>query len=189
MRTVVEHLAERARTDPAQVALHIPIGPVNRAGPTPHRAVTFAELHADSDALAAGLRSAGILAGTRVAVMVPPGLDFFSLTFALFKLGAVTVLIDPGMGLKNLGKCLAQAEPEAFVGTAKAHLARRLFGWARRSVRVTVNAGERRFFCTASTGEMRRDLTPPAPSPSRRGGGRADKPSPGRRGWHAQRAG
>ncbi len=145
MRTVAEHLAERARTHPAQVALHIP-----------HRSITFAELHADSDALAAGLQSVGIVAGTRVALMVPPGLDFFSLTFALFKIGAVPVLIDPGMGIKNLGVCLAQAEPGAFIGSAKAHLARRLFGWAKASVRTTVNAGEWRFFCTTSTKELRR---------------------------------
>ena len=28
--------------------------------------------------------------------MVPPGPEFFALTFALFKVGAVPVLIDPG---------------------------------------------------------------------------------------------
>ena len=168
-RTVAEHLAERARTHPAQVALHIPAGPVSRTGPTAHRAVTFAELHADSDTLAAGLRSVGIVAGTRVALMVPPGLDFFSLTFALFKIGAVPVLIDPGMGVKNLKACLGHAEPEAFVGTAKAHLARRLFGWAKRSVRTTVNAGESKFFCTTSTKAMRRDLTHRPPLRSEEG--------------------
>ena len=149
-RSVAAQLTDRARADPQRVALHIPSGGVNRTGSTPHRAVTFAELEADSTALAAGMLDAGIEAGTRVAVMVPPGLDFFSLTFALFKIGAVPVLIDPGMGIKNLGKCLAQAEPGAFVGVPKAHLARRLFGWAKRSVRVTVNVGGRRFFCTRS---------------------------------------
>ena len=30
-------------------------------------------------------------------------------------------MIDPGMGVRNLGKCLAEAEPEAFIGIAKAH--------------------------------------------------------------------
>ena len=162
MRTVAEYLAERARTHPAQVALHVP-----------GRAITFAELHADSDALASGLQSVGIVAGTRVALMVPPGLDFFSLTFALFKIGAVPVLIDPGMGMKNLGVCLAQAEPEAFIGSAKAHLARRLFGWAKRSLRTTVNVGGWRFLCTASTAELRRDLTPRPPL--RSGEGEQDK--------------
>ena len=67
--------------------------------------------------------------GMRVVVMVPPSLEFYTLTFALFKLGAVVVLIDPGMGVRNLGKCLAEAQPEAFVGVAKAHLARVLLGW------------------------------------------------------------
>ena len=37
-------------------------------------------------------------------------------------------LIDPGMGVRNLGRCLAEAEPEAFVGVAKAHAARRVLG-------------------------------------------------------------
>ena len=59
--------------------------------------------------------------------MVPPSRDFFALTFALFKIAAVPVLIDPGMGMRNLGKCLAEAEPEAFIGIAKAHAARRVF--------------------------------------------------------------
>ena len=36
--------------------------------------------------------------------MVPPCLEFLELTFALFKLGAVLVLIDPGMGVRNLGR-------------------------------------------------------------------------------------
>ncbi len=58
--------------------------------------------------------------------MVTPSLEFFALTFALFKLGAVVVLIDPGMGTKNLGVCLAEADPEAFIGIPKAHVARLL---------------------------------------------------------------
>ncbi len=49
--------------------------------------------------------------------------------------------------MKNLGKCLGEAEPEAFIGIAKAHLARRLLGWARKSIRVTVNVGQMR--CTS----------------------------------------
>src|SRR5262249_41296884 len=63
--------------------------------------------------------------------------------FALFKIGAVLVLIDPGMGTKNLGVCLGEAEPEAFLGITKAHLARVLFRWARGSVRHLVTVGPR----------------------------------------------
>jgi acyl-CoA synthetase (AMP-forming)/AMP-acid ligase II len=75
--------------------------------------------------------------------MVTPGLEFFALTFALFKAGAVVVLIDPGMGVKSLGVCLREAEPEAFIGVPEAHLARTVFGWARDSVRLCVTVGPR----------------------------------------------
>src|SRR5947208_10769478 len=82
----------------------------------------------------------------RTVLMVTPSLDFFALTFALFKAGAVPVLVDPGIGVKNLGQCLAEAEPEAFIGISKAHAARKLLGWARASVRANVTVGRRLFW-------------------------------------------
>jgi len=39
-----------------------------------------------------------------------------SLVLALFKLGAVPVHIDSGMDLENAGRCVAEAEPDAFFG-------------------------------------------------------------------------
>jgi acyl-CoA synthetase (AMP-forming)/AMP-acid ligase II len=105
------------------------------------RAVTFRELHLTTDALALGLAAVGVTRGMRTVVMVPPSLEFYALTFALFKLGAVVVLIDPGMGVAGLGQCLAEAEPGAFIGVGKAHLARVLFGWGRRTVRIRVAVG------------------------------------------------
>ncbi len=47
--------------------------------------------------------------------MVRPSLEFISLTFALFKTGAVIVLIDPGMGPRNVFRCLEEVDPEGFV--------------------------------------------------------------------------
>ncbi len=137
---VAEHLARRAATSPAQVAVH-----------DGRRHVTFAELSATTDALTHGLAAAGVARGDRVAVMVPPSVEFFAVTFALLQLGAVPVMIDPGMGVGNLGKCLHHAEPAAFVGVAKAHVARRLLGWAKASLNLTVNVGRWRFGCTHST--------------------------------------
>ena len=108
--------------------------------------MTFRELEDASNQLASALNGIGITRGMRTALMVPPSLDFFVLTFALFKAGAVPVLIDPGIGLPNLRGCLAHAEPEAFIGITKAHVARVLFGWARGSVRIKVTAGPRLFW-------------------------------------------
>src|SRR5262249_24056228 len=79
--------------------------------------------------------------GVRTVLMVKPSLEFFALTFALFKIGAVPVFVDPGMGIRHLGRCLHEAEPEAFIGIPRAHLARLLFGWARRTIRHVVTVG------------------------------------------------
>ena len=155
MLNVAAHLARMAAADPDRAALLLPETRVRPVGHTPHRVVTFAQLAADTDALAHGLVAAGITRGTRAALMVPPSADFFALTFALLKVAAVPVLIDPGMGVKNLGVCLAEAEPAAFVGIPKAHVARRLLGWAKKTVRVTVNVGRGRFFCDTGVSRLR----------------------------------
>lgn len=152
---VAAHLARMAAAEPDRAALHYPQRGVNPGGPSEHLTLTFAHLNADADALAHGLTAAGITRGTRTVLMVPPSPDFFALTFALFKIAAVPVLIDPGMGIKNLGTCLAEAEPETFIGIAKAHVARRLLGWGRGTIRTTVNAGRWRFFCDTSLARLR----------------------------------
>lgn len=118
---------------------------------------TFRQLDEASGRLALGFSSIGIRRGMRVALMVPPSLDFFALTFALFKLGAVPVLIDPGIGLPNLGKGLAEAEPEAFIGIPKAHAARLLLGWARTTLKIKVTVGARAL-CGGVTLQKVRDL-------------------------------
>lgn len=100
---------------------------------------TLRELDERSTVLARGLRRLGLAHGMRAVLMVPPGLDFFAMVFALFKAGVVLVGIDPGMGVKNIGKCLLQAEPDAFIGNGRAHLARRLAGWARHSLRFRIS--------------------------------------------------
>ena len=92
--------------------------------------VSFRTLARDVDRLAAGLRRVGLMPGDRAALLVAPSRDFFACTFALFRLGAVPVLIDPGIGFKNMGRCLEEAKPAAFIGSPKAHLARLLGRWA-----------------------------------------------------------
>ena len=147
---VASHLVRLAAAEPARAAIHVPRESVKYAGPSKYTSLTFAELNVDSDRIAHGLVKAGITRGTRTVLMVPPSIDFFSLTFALFKVGAIPVFIDPGMGIKNLGKCLADAAPEAFIGIPKAHLARRILRWASQSIQTTVNVGPGRFFCQHS---------------------------------------
>ena len=109
--------------------------------PQENRSLTYRQLDEESDRLARGLGRLGIVRGVRTALLAPPGPELFALTFALFKAGAVPVFIDPGIGARNLKGCLAEAAPEAFIGIPKAHLARRLFGWGKNSLRILITVG------------------------------------------------
>jgi acyl-CoA synthetase (AMP-forming)/AMP-acid ligase II len=91
------------------------------------RALTFQQLQEYSDNLAAYLNGNGVRPGDRVMLMVTPSADFICLTFALFKIGAPVILIDPGMGYRNLLRCIAGVKPDVFIGIPKAHLFRKLF--------------------------------------------------------------
>ncbi len=118
------HLHAMAAQQPHTLAVVVPEGR-NRAGQVRYSHLTYRQLDQDSDRIASGLAAAGVLAGARAAVMVKPGLDFFALVFALFKAGVVPVLIDPGMGLSSVGRCLREAAPELFFGIPRALLVRR----------------------------------------------------------------
>jgi olefin beta-lactone synthetase len=126
-----------------EMARHLPPDAPAAIWPARDARLTFRELDRRSDAIARGLRTVGVDRGVRSVLMVPPSLDFFALTFALFKLGAVPVLIDPGMGIRNLKQCIAEAGPEAFIGIPRAHAARQLLGWGRASIRRLVTVGKR----------------------------------------------
>lgn len=146
-------LSTRAREQPTSLAIYEPCGWTARPQ---YRHYSYRELDEDSDRIARGLAEVGIGAGTRTVLMVPPSLDFFALTFALFKAGAVVVLIDPGMGVRGLGACLNQAAPQAFIGVPRAHIARLLLGWGRGTLGVTVTAGPRLGWGGHTLEELRR---------------------------------
>lgn len=139
---VASQVATRAEDRPHGLAVVFPQGR-DRRGRVSYTHFTFQQLHEESDRLAHGLEAVGIRRGVRTVLMVRPSLEFFALTFALLKVGAVPVMVDPGMGLKHLGRCLAEAEPEAFIGISRAQAARVVLGWARRTIRVVVTVGRR----------------------------------------------
>ena len=49
------------------------------------------------------LREQGLERGQRALMMVPNGPDFVALTFAVFRVGALPVLIDPAHGSRSFG--------------------------------------------------------------------------------------
>jgi acyl-CoA synthetase (AMP-forming)/AMP-acid ligase II len=106
------------------------------------RTVTFGHLKDMSDDYACEFRRMGIAKGTKVLMMLRPGVDFIAAVFAVFKLGAVPVLIDPGMGLKNLLNCIRKTSPEAMIGISKAHWLKYFFPFFFRTIRISVAHGK-----------------------------------------------
>jgi len=108
--------------------------------------LTFQQLDRESDCLAHGLEKAGITRGTRTVLMVKPGPEFFSLTFAIFKVGAIPVVVDPGMGIGRMLLCLKESKPDAFIGIPAAHALRVLFPKYFRTVKTSITTGRRWFW-------------------------------------------
>ncbi len=144
-------LPRLARERPDQIAMRCP-GRDGRYGET----LTYAELDARSDAIAAGLARRGIVRGTRTVVMVRPTPAFFLLMFALFKAGAVPVLVDPGIARRALKQCLDEAQPQAFIGIPLALLAKALLGWAK-AARVRITTGRRAWLADATLAQVEAD--------------------------------
>lgn len=103
--------------------------------------ITFGELCRLTDAYAAGFAGSGISKGTRTVVLIKPGADLFAVVFALLRIGAIPVLIDPGMGIKAMVRALSTVKAGAFAGMTKAHWLRLLFPHALKTIRVAVSTG------------------------------------------------
>ena len=119
----------------------------NGASPAAHyNTITFYELNAYSDRIAAGLNRMGIGKGHKIALLVTPGIDFVASVFGLLKSGAVMILIDPGMGGKNLLKCLTDADPDGFFAISKVHAIRAFMPWRFPHARLNITVGHRWFW-------------------------------------------
>lgn len=115
------------------------------------RRLSFARLSRRSSAFARYLSENGVRPGDRTMLMVRPSADFICLTFALFKIGAPVILIDPGMGYANLLRCIEGVRPRVLVGIPQALLLARLY----RKPFATI---ERSFCCGFSAGVFGPDI-------------------------------
>ena len=135
---ICQHLNTAAQTMPTELAVAVQHA---KQGRFDYQEIDFIGLHQQSDMIAKGLLQFGITRGMKAVLMVTPSLEFFSLTFALFKAGIVPILVDPGMGINNLKQCFEESRPDVFIGIPKAHIARRILGWGKGSVKHLINVG------------------------------------------------
>ncbi|MCA9041085.1 MAG: AMP-binding protein, partial [Planctomycetaceae bacterium] len=106
----------------------------------------FRELDTESELLALGLRELGIKPGDKLTLMVPYSAQMLKLTFGIVKSGATVVLVDPGMGRKNILSCLQQVDPEGFIGIPIVQVARLLNRKRFRNAHFNVTVGKRWFW-------------------------------------------
>lgn len=134
---IARHLPLMAARQPDRAAIKIPRGRT-RDSRIDYLVLTFAELDAEVDAWCARLQAQGVRRGDRVLVMVRQGLPLIAAAFALFKLGAVPVIIDPGMGRANFLACVARSRPRVLLGIPLAQVLSYVFRSAFASVEVRV---------------------------------------------------
>ncbi|PKY06667.1 acyl-CoA synthetases /AMP-acid ligases II [Aspergillus campestris IBT 28561] len=87
--------------------------------------VTYAGLDAESNALARGLESVGVRAGDRVCLMLGNSMEFSTTTYALFKLGAILVPINPSFNATQVVAALNHLEASHLIISTESNLPRK----------------------------------------------------------------
>ncbi len=146
---VADALGRAAERAPNRIAVVYPSG---RSG---YRSITFDALHADAERVAVALHRLGIGRDARVLLLVPPGADMLALAFGILRAGAVLVLIDPGMGRRNLLHCIAEVGPDALVAVPIVHALSRVYRAPFARVRHRVTVGHRWFWGGPTLAELR----------------------------------
>ncbi len=113
--TIADLLAEQVRARPAAIALI-----EERTG----RRLSYADLAAEVAAAAAWLEARGIRRGDGVLLFVPVSIDLYVALLALFRLGAVALLLDLGAGPGHVAACCERWPPAALLAVPLGHLLR-----------------------------------------------------------------
>jgi olefin beta-lactone synthetase len=129
---IAARMVQQAADRPSQVAVAFPRGDA-------WDTLNFEEMNRLADDFARGLSAKGVRRGDRVSLLVKPSLNFISLVFAVFKIGALPVLIDPGMGLKPFLSCVKRMQPRVLIGEPLAMVLSCVFRGSFQSVEVKVN--------------------------------------------------
>jgi acyl-CoA synthetase (AMP-forming)/AMP-acid ligase II len=159
---VTDRLTAFAQSMPNAIAVACP----RRASPRAHGAwqgksgagyatITFAELDAEASRIAQGLSDWGVPPGTRLALLVRPGIEFVALVFGLLRAGIIIVLVDPGLGRRNLVRCLSEAKPAGFVAISVAQAVRTCLRLKFPQAQWNVTVGRRWFWGGLTLDQLR----------------------------------
>ncbi|MDP2645604.1 MAG: fatty acid CoA ligase family protein [Desulfobacterales bacterium] len=159
---IIQAFVEHAELAPIRTAIVVPVGR-DAQGRSKTVQLSFKQLNRLCDQYAHGFLNYGFGKKDRVLLMVRPGIDLIAIVLALIKMGAVPVIIDPGMGVKALAQCVSEAGPTGFIGIPPAHILRLLCPKAFRNIKRHVTAGRRWFWGGADLKSIRSNSQTPFP--------------------------
>lgn len=136
-------LKKQAELYPSKVAVKMPKRRHN--GQYDYNCITFNELDQLSDHYASSLLKAGAKRGDRVLLFMRPSLSFHAMVFALYKARLVPVMIDPGMGRKNLLKCIQDCKPNVMIAEGEVFLAKKIFKKNFTGIKLGISTGKFKF--------------------------------------------
>lgn len=122
---IAQRLAQSAVAAPERAAI-VATDRIDANGRATYRQLSFAELEESSTRIARALVQRGAEPGKRLVLFVPFGIRFIQLTFGVLKSGATLVLIDPGMGRRNIFECLREVQPDGYLAIPRVHWLRQL---------------------------------------------------------------
>ncbi|MHA1147128.1 MAG: fatty acid CoA ligase family protein [Promethearchaeota archaeon] len=118
----------------------------DREGRYAYTHLTYKQMNEEVNQYAHGFIERGIKPGDRVLLLIRPSLEFTLVFGTLVKIGAIPILIDPGMGIRPMLKSIRLVEPDVFFGIPLAHLARIFAPKYWKSVRLSVTVNGKRWF-------------------------------------------
>lgn len=86
------------------------------------------------------LHHRGVQRGERIAVLVPPSVDLIAVVYACWRIGAIAVIADRGLGLQGLKSAIRASRVSHVIGPVKAVAAARLLRWAPRASMIRLSA-------------------------------------------------
>jgi len=88
---------------------------------------------------AEALHHRGVRTGDRIAVLVSPSIDLIAVVYACWRIGAVAVIADKGLGLRGLTSAIRASRVKHIIGPVKAIAAARLLRWAPRASMIRLS--------------------------------------------------
>ena len=138
---IAQLISDQALQTPDNTATVMPIKKFLSRG-FEYQRLTFLKLDKLIENYAYHLSQMGFRPGDRTLLFLKPCLEFHALVFALFRAGVVPVMIDPGMGKKNLLRAIEHTLPRGLIGESLVFLIKKFYPNSFNSIELQVSKSE-----------------------------------------------